>query len=192
MEGDRYGAPSLLFYKDGKILEYYTVYDTTTFGLGVGNTGRWSDTEQRTFLLGKDTSYGNNYVITNFLTGNSKQIEVEDLNALSSVELWGGKYLALKDNDKYIFYDEDLNKLDYEIDKSIFSINNEWIVSYKSNCVRYASCSPEYYVANILTGKENKLDINVTYKDLTLDGEVVNRNGIIVKNEDTYNLYRFN
>ena len=192
MEGE-YSAPSLLFYKDGKTLEYYTVSDTSSFGLGVGNTGRWVDTEQRTFLLGKDTSYGDNYVITNFLTGNSKQIEVQDLNYLSSVELWGGKYLALNDNGKYTFYDENLNKLNYESDKNIVSINDEWVISYKSNCVRYKSCSPEYYVTNILTGNENKLDINVTYENsYGSTNHVVNRNGLLVKNGTNYELYKFN
>lgn len=184
MEGEKETSTSLIFYSDGRILEYCNniAERNNMFKLGVNHYYVWTNQEQRTFLLGRDEVVDGNYIIYNFLTGNSKQIGNQEILEDISKELNGGKYLALRYcpeinhyNYKSMFYDENLNKLDYETSKSFYSIKDEWIIT------------DDYYITNILTGDEKKLDINVNGSI-----EVVRRNAILVKNGDNYELYKFN
>lgn len=191
VESDSYSEPSLVVYNNGNVINYFTYSTSWDYFFGVGNTGYWSDTEQRTFLFGVDET-NKNIVLTNFLTGEQKIIGENKISLSSKIphlELWGGKYFVIREDNIYSFYDEKLNKLEFETDKSIFSIADEWIVLSKYDA-KDQSYKNRYYITNILSKEEFEITSDINMNN-DINGIKVNRNGIIAKNGETYYLYQF-
>ena len=160
----------------------------------------WKKYNQRTFLYTTDKNH-ENLILYNFLE--NRKVEAGPVKHLfCNTEFANGKYLKLRysgvDEKKTIFYDKDLNKLDYEPTGYVTLINDEWVLVDKSSCSY--NCNNDFYISNILTGEEKKINILITEENrgLSLNGNslvsryVVSADGIMTVNDNKLELYRFN
>ena len=190
--------PNLAFYED-KVLEFYE--PSTVSDCNLKEMYRfWKKYNQRTFLYTTDKNH-ENLILYNFLE--NRKVEAGPVKHLfCNTEFANGKYLKLRysgvDEKKTIFYDKDLNKLDYEPTGYVTLINDEWVLVDKSSCSY--NCNNDFYISNILTGEEKKINILITEENrgLSLNGNslvsryVVSADGIMTVNDNKLELYRFN
>ncbi len=169
----------LFLYNDGRILNYKT---TTTYRKSTSDPTALLgyDQEKRIFILGKDPDAESNYILYNYETGKSVK------TALSGYEgIYGGKYVISKGNNKYEFYDYDLNKLSYNVyeeNVTVLPLNNEWII-------KYINSNKKTYLVNIKTGEEKELDIKIEGNNYVY---LSNANSVVIGalKANSYTIYR--
>ena len=126
-------------------------------------------------------------VLTNLFTGDQKIVSQKNQTYISN-QLTDGKYFMLDVDEEYMFYDENLNKLEYKTKAKSYTVNSEWISLLRVNPDKEGEYI--YYHVNLATSEKIDTDLELppySYINSIYD----NKKGIITFAKNKATLFKY-